>query len=334
MAGIRIHTQHLILTGAGVRPTVPDPTFITPDDTRWNEDTDILKGELAYNETDDIWYTRTGGNVIKALAYAEVSNPVLEKLSVNEQEDTISYLREDGGTREFGKEISDSYVNLDTVSVLNGDVVSIVGASGNRSAIRLTDSNDRILSLATIGMVTVNQISVNGSGEVAKVGKVHDVNTSAYTEGTMLYVSKTNKGKLTNIKPTSGYVIQVGVVLVSHVNQGVIDLRISVIELPLVDQVFNGEFDLTTFYITTFREYTLNQALTPTLKAGTNLKQAYNSLIINAGASASLNTVNMGLPRPDSVEFTPNKVNEIFLYQDEVSAVNPTGIWHKIVLLN
>lgn len=134
-----------------------------------------------------------------------------------------------GGTREVGKEISDNYTNLDTVDILNGDIVSIVGASGNRSAVKLTDTNDDLLAQATIGMCTVDVIPVNENGEITKDGKVHGLNTNTYTEGDVLWVDPNNNGKWTNIKPvTSKYAIKVGIVVVKHHVEGVIDLTITV----------------------------------------------------------------------------------------------------------
>ena len=151
------------------------------------------------------------------------------KLSWNEDEDTLSILREDGGTREVGKEISDNYTNLDTVDILNGDIVSIVGASGNRSAVKLTDTNDDLLAQATIGMCTVDVITVNENGEITKDGKVHGLNTNVYNEGDTLWVDPNNNGKWTNIKPvTSKYAIKVGIVVVKHHVEGVVDLTITV----------------------------------------------------------------------------------------------------------
>ena len=151
------------------------------------------------------------------------------KLSWNEDEDTLSILREDGGTREVGKEISDNYTNLDTVDILNGDIVSIVGASGNRSAVKLTDTNDDLLAQATIGMCTVDVIPVNENGEITKDGKVHGLNTSSYNEGDIIWVDPNNNGKWTNVKPvTSKYAIKIGIVVVKHHVEGVIDLTITV----------------------------------------------------------------------------------------------------------
>ena len=173
------------------------------------------------------WINWVDANILKIKKLSE-SLTILDKLLYNEEEDTISYKRIDGGTREFGKEISDNYTNLDTVPIVNGDICSIVSATGNRSAVKLTDVTNDSLSLTTLGMCTVDSISVNGDGEIAKVGKVHGLNTQDYVEGTELFVDPLNKGKWTNIKPTGYRVIRIGVVVVSHINQGIVELGIVV----------------------------------------------------------------------------------------------------------
>jgi hypothetical protein len=65
LQGTRV--QHLILTGAGVQPTVPSPTTLKAGDVGWNNATDLHRGEWAYNQTDDIWYYRQN-NTIKAFS--------------------------------------------------------------------------------------------------------------------------------------------------------------------------------------------------------------------------------------------------------------------------
>jgi len=59
--------QHLLITGAGVKPTVPSPVSIDPTDSRWRDSTDIMRGEWAFNQTDGKWYYRTLADVITEL---------------------------------------------------------------------------------------------------------------------------------------------------------------------------------------------------------------------------------------------------------------------------
>jgi uncharacterized protein (TIGR02145 family) len=51
--------QPLILTERGQKPTVPNPSTIMPNDSRFNKESDLMIGQLAYNVADDIWYYRS-----------------------------------------------------------------------------------------------------------------------------------------------------------------------------------------------------------------------------------------------------------------------------------
>jgi hypothetical protein len=133
---------------------------------------------------------------------------------------------DDGGTLELGKEQFDHYTVLESGGVVNGDIVSIVGASGNRSAVSLTDVSSADLALSTIGMVTVPTIANNNVGRITTRGHVHELNTNGLTEGLPIYVHPTNKGKWIQTKPSKGTrVVQIGVVVVAHSTKGVIDVN-------------------------------------------------------------------------------------------------------------
>lgn len=67
MAGHHLIIQHLVISGVGVLPTIPNPTTLTPDDAGWVADSDILIGQHAYNRTDNKWYYRSGTNTIEEL---------------------------------------------------------------------------------------------------------------------------------------------------------------------------------------------------------------------------------------------------------------------------
>ncbi len=53
----------LILTGAGVEPTIPADPDITPDDAGFDPSTHILKGQFAYNITDNEWFYRGASQI-------------------------------------------------------------------------------------------------------------------------------------------------------------------------------------------------------------------------------------------------------------------------------
>ena len=226
--------------------------------------------------------TNTGDQDLSGLQPKEtgkglVSTDITSRISYNPTEDTISYKRTDGGTTEFGKEIVDTYTNIGTVDIVNGDIVSIVGATGDRSAVKLTDASDSALSLSTIGMCTVPMIQQNNSGVICKLGKVHGLNTIDYAEGTMLYVSPIFKGKWTSVKPASGYIIQIGVVVVSHSSEGVVDLHVQVIP-----QAVDIITDSTHRFVTDTEKSTWG-AKQDALVSGTNIKTINGSSVVGSG---------------------------------------------------
>lgn len=142
---------------------------------------------------------------------------------------TIVFKHLDGGVIQINQEEFDIYTNLSGGTLVNGDVVSIVGASGNRTAVTLTDVSSTNLSNACIGMVTVPTIGNNTPGRITKWGKIRGLDTSSFEEGDLVYVDPLNPGKLTNVCPSAEYYcICVGVVDVKHAVEGVIDLNIRI----------------------------------------------------------------------------------------------------------
>ncbi len=146
---------------------------------------------------------------------------------------TYAYKLADGGTIQINQEPFDLYTNLEGTGIVEMDMVSVCGASGNRTAICLTDATDNTKSRNCIGMVTVLSIGNNNVGRITKNGgKVRGLNTniSGWVEGDTLWVDPLNKGKLTNIEPAAGYnKIMVGILSVKHSTNGVIELAINVI---------------------------------------------------------------------------------------------------------
>lgn len=208
---------------------------------------------LKLNKSNDtsINQSLSAPTILDHISFTPISNITSVpqgQLVYNADEHTLSFGVEDGSL-EFGKEVVDCYTNLAGVTLLDGDIVSICGASGNRQAVCLTDITNPTLANACIGMVTRGN-GPNQLVRVTKIGKVHNLNTDAYTEGNTIYVSSTNPGKLTNVPPLAPKAfIVVGTVEVKHQNVGVIsvDIRISprLEDLSDVDGIAlttNGQF--------------------------------------------------------------------------------------------
>ena len=138
---------------------------------------------------------------------------------------TFAYGVEDGGLIQLSKELFDYYVNVDTVPLVNGDVVSIVAISGNRKAIARTNVTNASSAKNVVGMVTVPTIAIGATGRVTKFGEVHDLVTNAYPDGTELFVSQASPGKWATTAPSPpNYTVKVGTVVVSQNGNGIVEL--------------------------------------------------------------------------------------------------------------
>lgn len=105
-------------------------------------------------------------------------------------------------------------VHNNTGSALtDGQVVYVTGSTGELPSVSLADASSETTSAATLGVVT-ESIANGANGFVTVSGIVHGLNTLAYTEGDIIWLSET-AGQFTNVKPVSpahlvliGYVIK------------------------------------------------------------------------------------------------------------------------------
>ena len=120
--------------------------------------------------------------------------------------------------------------NNSGVVINNGDAVRISGANGANVTIEKAISSeksfkdnteqDQILGLAT------EQIADNQSGYITTFGSVRDLDTSAFNEGDILYLSNATSGSYTNSKPPAPFFdARIGTVEVSNPTEGVILVR-------------------------------------------------------------------------------------------------------------
>jgi hypothetical protein len=120
-----------------------------------------------------------------------------------------------------------SQVRNETGATLTkGTVVYISGASGNKALVSKALANADATSAQTYGVIQAD-ISNNQNGYVVVVGAVSNLNTSAYPDGTQLYLSGTTAGEYTSTKPYAPiHLVYVAVVTRSHATQGDIEVKI------------------------------------------------------------------------------------------------------------
>ena len=128
---------------------------------------------------------------------------------------------------QIGHEMWIPVKNITGTQILNGTVVKINGAQGTMPTIEPIIAIPINGHNCPIGVATHN-ISHNEVGYVTTQGRVHDLNTSHYAEGSTIFLSKDTVGKFSlNLPPWPYQQIIIGTVLYSHNNNGIIyvDMR-------------------------------------------------------------------------------------------------------------
>lgn len=115
--------------------------------------------------------------------------------------------------------------NSTGVTIGKTKVVYISGATGQKPNITLADASLEISSSKTIG-ITRNSIAHNTDGYVITHGTIHDINTSAFTDGDALWLSET-AGEIVNVVPNEpAHAVFIGYVAYAHPTTGKIILHI------------------------------------------------------------------------------------------------------------
>lgn len=129
-------------------------------------------------------------------------------------------------TQTLGHEIFATVYNDNVSDIPNGAAV-VTDPTGPFGAVHLALASDPVLAIGTAGLAT-ELIEVATQGMVTVMGAVRDVDTSLWPINTVLYLSDTVPGGLTDTPPESpSYVITMGLVLIQHATAGVIYVRVS-----------------------------------------------------------------------------------------------------------
>lgn len=111
-------------------------------------------------------------------------------------------------------------------TLTKGTVIYLSGASGNKPLAQRAIANSELASDRTFGIVQAD-ISNNNNGYCVVNGDLGGLNTSALTEGAILYLSDTVAGGSTTTPPVApNHAVVLGIVTRSHVTQGQFDVAI------------------------------------------------------------------------------------------------------------
>jgi hypothetical protein len=121
--------------------------------------------------------------------------------------------------------ITEVYNSTGTV-LTKGTIVYINGGQGNLPTVTRALATSDLTSAQTYGMVQQDITNMN-NGYVVVAGRLSDIDTQIYLEGTQLYLSPTTAGTWTSTKPYApAHLVYVGIVVRSHPTHGIIEVNI------------------------------------------------------------------------------------------------------------
>lgn len=145
----------------------------------------------------------------------------------NDAEGTYEFVMKGGNvTQQIGAEQL-AYVKNNTGStLLNGRAVYPNGSTGTNKLVAYAQANAESTSTRTFGVLS-EDIANGGHGWVTTFGMVHDIDTSALTEGAAVWLSPTVPGGLTSTKPTApNHMVLIGFCVRSHAVNGSVFVKV------------------------------------------------------------------------------------------------------------
>jgi hypothetical protein len=157
------------------------------------------------------------------------------KLSWNSSDSTVDLVMRGGlVVQQIGEEQFYTVRNQTGTTISAGTPVYANGVTSGSARITVAPAiaDGTIPSRRYVG-IAAESISSGINGYVTSFGYVRNIDTrgtvqgETWAVGDLLYVSQTNAGKLTNIEPTSGLMLPVGIIIVRHQTTGIILTRSS-----------------------------------------------------------------------------------------------------------
>jgi len=144
------------------------------------------------------------------------------RVSWNPDDHTLNVESDLGNVLQVGQEFTLLSINGDSIPLLNGQVVALTGVQGDRGKVARADASNPLLS-SNLAVVTIPSCSVGAECPVTLLGRVRGVDTSAFSNGTLLFLSDDGSGNLTDIVPDfPNYRVLIGAVIRSHINDGIL----------------------------------------------------------------------------------------------------------------
>lgn len=187
---------------------------------------------LGFDSNNKIKVTNTVTD-IQFLTNTEIT-PTEGQLAWNTEDKTLNLGLAGGSILQLGEEELVYANNRTGTTINNGEVVYVSGSQGNRVVISraqavTTPTNQVFIAVAT------QSIAKNQMGYFTRFGLIRDINTAAYLEGDILWVS-TTAGQMTSVQPSKPYSqIAVAIVTRAHAVNGII--MVSPYVVPRIGQL-------------------------------------------------------------------------------------------------
>lgn len=153
--------------------------------------------------------------------------PAVGKIAWNDTDGTLEFGLKGGNVDlQIGQENILLVKNDQGAPLAKGEVVYISGGNGTNLLVKKAQANSDTTSASTIGLVA-EPLAINGQGFITTFGVIKNVNTNAFNDGDILYLSPTTPGAVTNVKPSApDHLVLVGFVQKKSAGAGEIFVEI------------------------------------------------------------------------------------------------------------
>jgi hypothetical protein len=313
------NSKQAFLNGTGLVKSVAGTiSYITDNSTNWNTayDNMIVSAAVTGTATKTLTLTQQDAGTITASwtdngltsvgvsmpsAFSVANSPLTSNgtIAITGAGSALQYIDGTGALQTFPTIATEAATLVTEVynetgaTLTKGTIVYINGGHGNLPTVTKALATSDATSAQTYGVVQQDITNMN-NGHVVVIGSLGDLDTQAYANGTILYLSSTTAGTWTSVKQYApAHLVYVGIVVRSHPTQGVVEVKIqNGYELDELHNVSaqtpsNGNI---LQYVSSTQLWTAVAGTTTNIAEGTNLyyldSRARAALSFTAGSGA------------------------------------------------
>lgn len=201
---------------------------------------------LYYNQIDNYTSSLSNGGPFDFIDFNKLAtySNAEGRLGWNASDETVNLGMAYGVVQQIGQETYARVRNNTGTTIPNGTVVGFTGAATDALEVAPYLADGSSPTLYILGIMTHDLPDTGQKGYCTTWGFVRDMNTSAFSQGDILYASPSVAGGLTKVKPTApNNVVPIAAVVKVGTTDGVIFVR------PTIEQQsYYGVFARTTDY--------------------------------------------------------------------------------------